>query len=256
MDSAIEVREVFPGHIAESVTFLDDYVELGAGNETSIPMRSVGYVSGKRKTTGVERESGIGLPLKVLAFEIGDGCDNETAALLAGIGREIGWKSCSRSDHPDKTLIELGLSELEVMATAKAGEMGLGFNVDSNDGEIPVPTIGSSGILPDVDAVRTKHYRSQSAKSLLKDFFEHSPPVSLDAVHQTTSFSADQMIPFAKDVGLEVSLSSFVMLDDILLQINLIGRGGGGGKASAGHRSLVVPKRVLERMRLPARFFR
>ena len=41
------------------------------------------------------------------------------------------------------------------------------------------------------------------------------------------------MIQFVRAVGLEVSLASFGMLEDLLLKTNLIGRGGGGGKASS-----------------------
>ena len=65
----------------------------------------------------------------------------------------------------------------------------------------------------------------------MKGFFEHNPPTHLDPTHQTTSFSADQMIQFARAVVLEVSLASFGMLEDLLLKTNLIGRGG--GKASS-----------------------
>ena len=67
----------------------------------------------------------------------------------------------------------------------------------------------------------------------MKDFFEHNSPTRLDATHQTTSFSADQMIQVAGVVGLEVSLASFGMLEDLLLKTNLIGRVGGGGGASS-----------------------
>ena len=55
----------------------------------------------------------------------------------------------------------------------------------------------------------------------------------MDATHQTTSFSADQMIQFARAVGLEVSLASFGLLEDLLLKTNLIGRRGGGRRASS-----------------------
>ena len=41
------------------------------------------------------------------------------------------------------------------------------------------------------------------------------------------------MIQFARAVGLEVSLASFGMLEDLLLKANLVGRRGGGGKASS-----------------------
>ena len=130
-------------------------------------------------------------------------------------------------------MTEFGLSELEMMARAKAQELGPVSHVVSGDGMVRVPTVGSSGGLPDANAVRTKYYPSQSARSLLRVFFEHNPPTHFDATHQTTSFSADQMIQNAKDVGLDVSLVSFGMLEDLLLKANLIGRGGGGGKASS-----------------------
>ena len=98
---------------------------------------------------------------------------------------------------------------------------------------VRVPTVDSSAELTDANAVRTKYYPSQSAKSFSKDFFEHNPPTHLDAAHQTTSFSADQMKQFARAVSLEVSLASFGMLEDLFLKANLIGRRGGGGKASS-----------------------
>ena len=83
----------------------------------------------------------------------------------------------------DRTLTDFGLSELEMMARAKAQELGPGSHVVSSDGMVRVPIVGSSGGPPDVGAVRTKYYPSQSAKSLLNDFFEHNPPTHLDATH-------------------------------------------------------------------------
>ena len=109
------------------------------------------------------------------------------------------------------------------MARAKAPELGPDSHVVSSDGMVRVPTVDSSGGLPDANAVRTKYYPSQSAKSLLEDFFEQNPHTHLDATHQTTSFSADQMIQFARAVGLEVSLASFGTLEGLLLKTDLIG---------------------------------
>ena len=132
------------------------------------------------------------------------------------------------------------------MARAKAQELGPDSHVVSSDGMVRVPTVGSSGWPPDVGAVRTKYYPSQSAKTLLKDCFENNPPTHLDATHQTTSFSADQMVHFARVVGLEVSLASFGMLEDLILKANLIARGGGGGKASSRSVFSSLPGQVME----------
>ena len=226
-------RGVSVGQITESVTFLDDVMNLESGNRTSTPSKDVVHASGKRKSKGSEAEGECVLRPKFVAFEIGDGIDEESMAFRSEIGRVIVGKSCLSSDYTDRTLTEFGLSELEMLARAKAQDLGPDSHVVSSDGMVRVPTVVSSGRLPDANAVRTKYYPSQSAKSLFKDFFEHNPSTHLDATHQTTSFSADQMIQFARAVGLEVSLASFEMLEDLLLKINLIGRRGGGGKASS-----------------------
>ena len=41
------------------------------------------------------------------------------------------------------------------------------------------------------------------------------------------------MIQFARAVGLELSLASFQILEDLLLKTNILGSSGGGGKASS-----------------------
>ena len=65
----------------------------------------------------------------------------------------------------------------------------------------------------------------------MKDFFELNLPTHLDPSHPTTSFSADQMIQFARAVGLEVSLASYGMLEDLLLKARV-----GGGDRPVGSR--------------------
>ena len=104
-------------------------------------------------------------------------------AFRSEIERVNAGKSYLSSDCADRTLTEFGLSELEMMARAKAQELGPDSRVVSSGGMVRVPPVGSSGGLPDFDAVRTKFYPSQSAKGLLKCFFEHNPPTHLDATH-------------------------------------------------------------------------
>ena len=231
--SCAVVRGVSVGHITESVTFLDHVMNLEKSNWTSTPSKVVIHAGGKRRVEESETEAECVLRPKIVAFEIGDGSDEESMAFRSDIGKANAGKSCLSSDGADRMLTEFGLSELEMIARAKAQELGPDFHLVSSDGMVLVPTVGSSGRLPDANAVRTKYYPSQSAKSFLKDFFEHNPPTHLDAAHRTTSFSADQMIHFARAVGLEVFLASFGMLEDLLLKADLIGRRGGGGRASS-----------------------
>ena len=72
-------------------------------------------------------------------------------------------------------------------------------------------------------AGRSKYYPSESARTLLKVCFADNAPVQLDPHQQLTGMSSDQMIQFARAIGLEVSLAAFGMLEDVLLKI--------GGKA-------------------------
>ena len=66
---------------------------------------------------------------------------------------------------------------------------------------------------------------------MLKNFFEPNPPTHFDPSQPTTSLSADQMIQFARAVGLEFSLASYGMLEDLLLKARV-----GGGDQPVGSR--------------------
>ena len=105
------------------------------------------------------------------------------------------------------------------------------FGLASGDGMVRVPQVEAIVEEEKVGAEKSRFYPSQSAKSLLKGFFDLNPLTHLDPSHPTTSFSADQMIQFARAVGLEVSLASYGMLEDLLLKAR-----GGGGFQSVGSR--------------------
>ena len=72
---------------------------------------------------------------------------------------------------------------------------------------------------PGLGAGRSKYYPSESARTLLKECFADNPPVQLDPHQQLTGMSSHQVIQFARAVGLEVSLATFGMLEDVLLKI-------------------------------------
>ena len=91
---------------------------------------------------------------------------------------------------------------------------------------VRVPLVESINGREGVGGEKSRYYPSQSANSLLKDFFEMKLPTHLDPSNPTTSFSAAQKIQFARDLGLEVSLASYSMLKDLLLK----GRVGGGNQ--------------------------
>ena len=119
--------------LTENMTFLDNVMDLESGNRTSTPSKDVVHASGKRKTKASETEGECVLRPKIVAFEIGDGSDGESMAFQSGIVRVNAGKSCLSSDCVDRTLTEFGLSELEMMARAKAQELGPDSHVVSSD---------------------------------------------------------------------------------------------------------------------------
>ena len=81
----VTFRGVGAGQCTENMTFLDDVVNLESGNGILTPSKDVALVGGKRKTVGSEVELGSVFHPKVVAFEIGDGSDEE----CMGLQREI-----------------------------------------------------------------------------------------------------------------------------------------------------------------------
>ena len=65
---------------------------------------------------------------------------------------------------------------------------------------------------------RSKYYPSQSAKTMLKDFFNLHSRKTLNPGHTTTSLSADQMIQFSRAFVVEVILSWNGLLEDFLVR--------------------------------------
>ena len=86
----------------------------------------------------------------------------------------------------------------------------------------------------------------------MKECFADNPPVQLDLHQQVTGMSSDQMIQFARAVGLEVPLATFGMLEDVLLKIGgktgrNVGEKGSGQSASLSRPGSTVMKSVASR---------
>ena len=84
---------------------------------------------------------------------------------------------------------------------------------------------------PEFGAGQTKYYPSNSTRTIPKDCFSGNPPTHLDLHQQIIELSAHQMVKFAREIGLEVSLANYGMLEDFLRKISSkFGRAGGGGE--------------------------
>ena len=113
---------------------------------------------------------------------------------------------------------------------------------------------GSSGatVQPGLGAGRSKSYPSESARTLLKECFADNSPVQLDPDQQLIGLSSDQMIQFARAIGLEVSSATFGMLEDVMLKIGgktgrSVGERGSGQSASLGRSGSTVVESMASR---------
>ena len=101
-----------------------------------------------------------------------------------------------------------------------------------------LPSFSGTEAQQGVSTERIKYYPRDSARTFLQDCFMENPPEGVDPLQQVTGMSVDQLIQFAKGAGLEVSLATFGMLEDVLLKIG--GKGGrGGGDRSSGQLPLI-----------------
>ena len=157
---------------------------------------------------------------KAVVFDVASG-----SGTVGGVELSRGNITDPSGGVPESFVTSGGLSTLEAIARRRADERFVGTRMgDEGEGMVRIPRVeemfGQEAALKE----KTKYDPSQSVKSLLKDCFEINPPTHLDPSHPTTSFGADQMIQFARAVGLEVSLASYSMLEDLLLKA----RGGSG----------------------------
>ena len=160
-------------------------------------------------------------PCETVMFDMANG--SETVG-----GRELprGNATDASESVPESFVTSGGFSTLEGIAQRQANERVLGARI--GEGGKSMVRISPADELfgqKDIPEQRTNVHPSQSAKSLLQDSFQLSPPTNLDPSHPTTSFSANQMTQIAHAVGLEMLLASYSMLEDLLRKAR-VGSGG------------------------------
>ena len=123
-------------------------------------------------------------------------------------------QSFPSSSLPDDT--DYGTSELESIARRRVDNVkGRGV---CELARLDFPGSSGATVQHGLGAGRSKYYPSEPARTLLKDCFADNPPVQLDPHQQLTVLSSDQMVQFARAIGLEVSLATFGMSEDVLLK--------------------------------------
>ena len=202
--------------------------DLGGSRVTSTPVKGLWPIYSKRRSGVLEGHEAppcksikFGVTDKIGAFESGSlsrSCITEVSGGVEGRDFTIG-----------------GFLTLEVIAKKPADDRDGGrYELSSGAGMVQVPPVESNVEREQVVGRKNRQYPSQSAKSVLKNFFELNPPTHLDPSYPTTGFSVDQMIQFARAVWLKVSLASDGMLEDLLL----IARVGGGDQLVRSRHSI------------------
>ena len=187
-------------------------------------------------------------PSKSVAFDIDDAGGRLFSERCTLVGVSHAGQSFPSSSRPDDT--EYGTSELEPIARRRVGDLSGGRVCETAESDLP----GFSGatVQLGLGAGRSKYYPSESARTLLKGCFADNPPVQLDHRQQLTGMSSDQMIQFARAIGLEISLATFGMLEDVLLKIGRktgrnVGEKGSGRSVSLSRSGSTVMENVTSR---------
>ena len=187
-------------------------------------------------------------PSKSVAFEIDDAGGRLFSERCILVSVSDAGQSFPSSSRPDDT--DYGTSEVESIARRRVGDVSGRRVCEAAVLNLP----GSSGaqMQPGLGAGRSKYYPSESARTLLKEFFTDNPPVQLDLHQQLTGMSSDQMIHFARAIGLEISLATSGMLEDVLLKVGgktgrNVGEKGSGKSVSLSRSGSTVIESVAPR---------
>ena len=189
-DVGTDVRRISPGEETDRIL----REELGSTNITSTPKRAEWPIYTRRRSSVLsEQEESL---CKAVMFGVASG-----SGTVGGGGLPTGNLTDPSEGVAESFATSGGFSTLEGIAQRQAdGRFACSLMGDEGKDMVRIPPVDEMPLEETTTRERTKYYPSQSAKSLLKGYFELNPPTQLDPSHATTSFSADQMIQFARAV--------------------------------------------------------
>ena len=205
------------GNTGSNVVAVDEEMSRSRVDDllrSELQEKEIGSVS-KRPFCDVDVGAADEPPSKCAAFQFDDAGGRLSSRRCELVGVSDAGQLFPNSSRPDGT--NIGTSELESIARKRVDDVSGRRVCEAAGLDLP----GSSGttVQHGLGAGRSKYYPSESARTLLKDCFADNPPVQLDPHQQLTGLSSDQMIQFARAIGLGVSLATFGMLEDVLLKI-------------------------------------
>ena len=190
-DVDVDDRRFFPGMGVNEIL----REELGSVNVSSTPKRAAWSIYSKRRSSVLKEQDELVCKAAV--------CDIASGSGTVG-GVELSRENVTDPSEgvPESFVTSGGFLTLEGIAGRQADERFVGTRVgDEREDMVRVPPVKEMFLKESSTKERTKYHLSQSGKSLLKAYFDLNPPTHLDPSHGTISFSADQMIQFARAVG-------------------------------------------------------
>ena len=163
-----------------------------------------------------------GRPSKNIAFEIGDGSEEENVTVPVGSGTDGEVRSCIRSGVPVKpcwSLLYLSWKQWQGQKLTKLVPSGISNLVV----DLLVRQLCVYLLCLTLWKLLGRSIIQINRLRVFRRIFLSSTSLHLDLVHQMTSFMADELIHFAKAAGLQVSLAPSRKLADLLLKFSLVG---------------------------------
>ena len=200
---------------------------------------------GKRPLCNVDADVAVERPSNKDAFQSDDDGGRLSSAGCELVGVSDAGQSFPSSSRPDDT--DYGTSELESITGRRVDNVSERRVHEPSGMGIPCSSVTT--VQHGLGTGRSKLYPSNSVRTLLKECFTDNPLVQLDPHQQLTGMSSDQMIQLDRAIGLEISLATFGMLEDVLLKIGgktgrNVGDKGSGQSASFSRTRLTVIKSV------------
>ena len=263
-DGIENIAEVDPGEVLELLgSNLVDRCNTGSGVvavDDEIPRSQVDEIlrselrekniggGSKRPLCDVDISVADERPSKSVAFEIDDAGGRLFSERCTLVGVSDAGQSFPSSPRPDDT--DYGTFELESIARRRVGDLSGGRVFEAAESDLP--GVFGATVQPGLSAGRSKYHPSESARTLSKECFADNPPVQIDPHQQLTGLSSDQVIRFARAIGLEISLATFGMLEDVLLKIGgktrrNVGEKGSGWSVSLSRSGSTVMESVASR---------
>ena len=201
--NVVAVDEEMPG------SRVDDILRSG------LQKKEIGSSVSKRPLCDVDVGAADERPSKGVAFQFVDPGGRLSSGRCELVYVSDSGQSFPSSSRPDDT--DYGTSELESIARKRVDDVSVRRVREA--AVLDLTGFSGTTVQHGLGTGSSKYFPTESARTLLKECFSDNPPVQLDPHQQLTGMSSDQMIQFARAIGLEVSLATFEMLEDVLLKL-------------------------------------